>query len=241
VDKVSNHPFAPVCSTIVDSVNFELMDLPQRARVHSALGDEARLELVDLLLDGDLSVRELAGALEMPGNLLAHHLNVLDDAGVIERRQSEGDHRRRYVTLRRPVFAELNVAPVPVPMSSVVFVCNHNSARSQYAAAYWTSQTGRVAASAGANPAATVHPLAIRLAKERGLDLSGARPRGYDSVTRVPELLISVCDQAREANLPNAERHIHWSIPDPVAAQKVGSFRSAFDDIEHRVDRWSHD
>ena len=212
------------------------MDLPQRARVHSALGDEARLELVDLLLEGDFSVRELAGALEMPGNLLAHHLNVLDDAGVIERRQSEGDHRRRYVTLRRQVVAGLNPAPPPVPMSSVVFVCNHNSARSQYAAAYWTSHTGRVATSAGVTPAPAVHPLAIRVAKERGLDLSRVRPRGYDSLTRVPELLISVCDQAREANLPDAERHIHWSIPDPVAVRQVGAFRSAFDDIEHRVD-----
>jgi len=212
------------------------MDLPQRARVHSALGDEARLELVDLLLEGDKSVRELAGALEMPGNLLAHHLNVLDDAGVIERRQSEGDHRRRYVTLRRQVLAGLDLTPEPIPASSVVFVCNHNSARSQYAAAYWTSRTGRVAASAGANPAATVHPLALRVAKERGLDLSGARPRGYDSLTRVPELLVSVCDLAREGNLPEAQHHIHWSVPDPVARRQVGAFRASFDDIEHRVD-----
>jgi ArsR family transcriptional regulator, arsenate/arsenite/antimonite-responsive transcriptional repressor / arsenate reductase (thioredoxin) len=212
------------------------MDLPQRAQVHSALGDEARLELVDLLLEGDLSVRELAGALEMPGNLLAHHLNVLDDAGVIERRHSEGDRRRRYVTLRRQALAGLDIAPVPIPMSSVVFVCNHNSARSQYAAAYWTSRTGRVATSAGVNPAPAVHPLAIRVAKERGLDLRGAQPGGYDSLTRVPELLISVCDKAREARLPSAERHIHWSISDPVAVRQVGAFRSAFDDIEHRVD-----
>ena len=204
--------------------------------MHAALGDEARLRMVDLLVEGDLSVRELAGALEMPGNLLAHHLNVLDDAGVIERRQSEGDHRRRYVTLRRQVFAGLNLAPGPLPMSSVVFVCNHNSARSQYAAAYWTSRTGRVATSAGVNPAPAVHPLAIRVAKERGLDLSGARPRGYDSLTRVPVLLISVCDLAREGYLPDAQRHIHWSVPDPVAVRQVGAFRSAFDDIEHRVD-----
>jgi ArsR family transcriptional regulator, arsenate/arsenite/antimonite-responsive transcriptional repressor / arsenate reductase (thioredoxin) len=212
------------------------MDLSQRTRVHSALGDETRLELVDLLLEGDLSVRELAGALEMPGNLLAHHLNVLDDAGVIERRQSEGDHRRRYVTLRRQALAGLYFTKGPASVSSVVFVCNHNSARSQYAAAYWTSRTGRVATSAGANPAAAVHPLAIRVAKERGLDLSGARPRGYDSLTPAPELLISVCDLAREGYLPDAQHHIHWSVPDPVPRRQVGAFRSSFDDIEHRVD-----
>ena len=178
------------------------MDLPQRARVHSALGDQARLQLVDLLLEGDLSVRELAGALEMPGNLLAHHLNVLNDAGVIERRKSEGDHRRRYVTLRRQVLAGLDLTPEPIPVSSVVFVCNHNSARSQYAAAYWMSRTGLVAASAGVNPASAVHPLAIRVAKERGLDLRGAQPSGYDSLAGVPELLISVCDRGSRSPPP---------------------------------------
>ena len=210
------------------------MDLVQRAHVHAALGDEARLQLVDLLLEGDLSVRELATALGMPGNLLAHHLNVLDDAGVIDRRQSEGDHRRRYVTLQHEALSGLRLTPRRP--SSVVFVCNHNSARSQYAAAYWTMRTGRDATSAGANPAAVVHPLAIRVAKERGVDLRAARPRGYDSLARLPELLVSVCDQAREADLPDAERHIHWSIPDPVAAGRVGAFRSAFGEIEHRVD-----
>ena len=210
------------------------MDLVQRAGVHAALGDEARLKLVDLLLEGDLSVRELTAALGMAGNLLAHHLNVLDDAGVIDRRQSEGDHRRRYITLQRQAITGLKL--MPQPASSVVFVCNHNSARSQYAAEYWTMRTGRNAASAGANPAAVVHPLAVRVADERGVDLRAARPRGYDSLPKFPELLVSVCDQAREADLPNAERHIHWSIPDPVAAGRVGAFRSAFDDIERRVD-----
>ncbi|HWL48425.1 MAG TPA: ArsR family transcriptional regulator [Acidimicrobiia bacterium] len=210
------------------------MDLIQRAGVHAALGDEARLELVDLLLEGDLSVRELAAALGMAGNLLAHHLNVLDDAGVIDRHRSEGDHRRRYVTLQRQALTGLKL--MPQPASSVVFVCNHNSARSQYAAKYWTMRTGREAASAGANPATVVHPLAVRVAKERGVDLGAVRPRGYDSLPKSPELLVSVCDQAREADLPDAERHIHWSIPDPVAAGRIGAFRSAFDDIEHRVD-----
>ena len=212
------------------------MNLVDRARVHSALGDEARLRLVDLLLESDFSVQELAAALEMPGNLLAHHLNVLDGAGVIQRRQSEGDHRRRYVTLRRQAIVGLNLSPDPEPMSSVVFVCNHNSARSQYAAAYWTASAGEEASSVGASPAPAVHPLAIQVAEERGIELRANRPRGYDSLTRPPKLLITVCDQAREGDLPNARRHIHWSIPDPVPAKRIGAFRSAFDVIEHRID-----
>ena len=74
-----------------------------------------------------------------------------------------------------------------------------------------------------------------------GHDLRGDVDEGAivgpsDSLPKSPELLVSVCDLAREADLPDAERHIHWSIPDPVAVGRIGAFRSAFDDIEHRVD-----
>lgn len=203
--------------------------------MHSALGEEGRLRLVELLFDGDLTVRELGTALGMPGNLLAHHLNVLDEAGVIARLDSDGDRRRRYVTLRREVLDGL--IPSRARLSgSVVFVCSHNSARSQYAAAYWNSITGGVPVSAGSHPSAQVHPSAIRVARERGIDLSAAVPRGYESISFVPDVLISVCDRAREGRLPEARRRLHWSIPDPVPAGKVADFRSAFDDVERRVD-----
>jgi protein-tyrosine-phosphatase/DNA-binding HxlR family transcriptional regulator len=210
------------------------MDNSQRARAYAAIGDEKRLELIDLLLEGDRSVQELGNALSIPGNLLAHHLKVLDEAGVIERRESEGDRRRRYVMLRLQTLEGLNL--VPAGLTSPVFVCTRNSARSQYAAAYWAKRTGQEVTSAGADPASTVHPLAIRVAGERGLDLAKARPRGYDSLTSSPSLVISVCDRAREAGLPDARRQIHWSVRDPVLDGRVGAFRSAFDDIEQRID-----
>ena len=210
------------------------MDLIERVRVHWALGDESRLAIVDLLAASDLAVSELGEALDMPGNLLAHHLNVLESAAVIERRTSEGDGRRRYVTLHGPRLQGLLVGPAPP--DSVVFVCSHNSARSQYAAAYWTMRTGQAAESAGSDPAPTVNATAVRVASERGLDLGDATPRGYDSLSRQPDLLVSVCDRAREADLPDAARHAHWSIPDPVAVGRVSAFRSAFVEIERRVD-----
>jgi protein-tyrosine-phosphatase len=198
------------------------------------LGDESRLAIVDLLAETDVAVSELGVALAMPGNLLAHHLNVLEGAAVIERRPSEGDGRRRYVTLHSPRLQELHVTPARP--DSIAFVCSHNSARSQFAAAYWTMRTGQPAESAGSDPASTVNPIAVRVASERGLDLSDAKPRGYDSLSLVPDLLVSVCDRAREAELPHAARHAHWSIPDPVAVGKVGAFRAAFVEIERRVD-----
>lgn len=212
------------------------MSLPQRAAVHSALGEKGRLRLVELLVDGDLTVRELGTALAMPGNLLAHHLNVLEEAGVIERLASDGDRRRRYVTLR-PEHLDGLVPSLARLSGSVVFVCSHNSARSQYAAAYWHSVTGGDPVSAGSHPSDQVHPAAIRIALERGIDLSSALPRGYESITFVPDFLVSVCDRAREEPLPAAQRRMHWSIPDPVPAGKVAGFRSAFAEVERRVDQ----
>lgn len=210
------------------------MDILQRAQIHSALGDVARLRIVDLLVESDRTVQELATTTAMPGNLLAHHLNVLEDAGLIARHRSEGDRRRRYVTVQRSAMVGLSTATINP--GSVVFACNHNSARSQYAAAYWRARTGQPVQSAGAEPAQVVHPIAIRVASERGVDLSEATPQGYDSLEMPLELLITVCDRAREQELPGWRRHVHWSIPDPVASGRVGAFRSAFDEIEQRVD-----
>jgi protein-tyrosine-phosphatase len=207
----------------------------ERARRHAALGDATRLAIVDALTISDRSPVELQRLTAIASNLLAHHLDVLEDVGLIARRRSSGDGRRRYVRLQRRALDGLTPG-ARVPAGRALFVCTHNSARSQYAAAYWAKRTGLEVASAGADPASTVHPLAIRVAGERGLDLGNARPRGYDSLTRSPSLLISVCDRAREAGLPDAQHRIHWSVRDPVLDGRVGAFRTAFDDIEQRID-----
>ncbi len=180
-------------------------------------------------------VGELASLTGLPGNLLAHHLTVMEDAGLVERRVSEGDRRRRYVVLRQGAVAELMPSTAGLD-ESVLFVCSHNSARSQYAAARWLIATGRPAMSVGSTPAARVHPVAVRVAAELGLDLSGAVPRGYEEVTGTPDLLISVCDRAKESPLPKSREYRHWSVPDPVAAGSVTSFRAAFAEIDSRIE-----
>ena len=63
------------------------MDVEQRASFHAALGDPVRLTIVDLLFLNDLSPGELSGRLGLPSNLLAHHLRVLESAGIVERRR----------------------------------------------------------------------------------------------------------------------------------------------------------
>jgi ArsR family transcriptional regulator, arsenate/arsenite/antimonite-responsive transcriptional repressor / arsenate reductase (thioredoxin) len=212
------------------------MDLSERARVHAALGDVHRLRVVDRLFLGDATFQELVETTGLRGNLAAHHLDVLEAAGLIERRTSDGDRRRRYISLRHDRLDGL--APVAaIPAGQVLFVCTHNSARSQFAAALWRARTGGVAESAGSEPAPRVHPRAVESAKGWGIDLSGAVPRGYDELGAAPELVVSVCDRARESGLPVDAPTLHWSIPDPVAAGDPSAFRSAFRAIAGRIDR----
>lgn len=211
------------------------MDLWSRARRHAALGDEKRLLVVDQLVLGDQTVAELADLSNMRGNLLAHHLDVLEDAGLITRRISEGDHRRRYVSLRWDQLP-LPVEVPPIAIDKVAFVCTHNSARSQFASALWQRLTGSPASSAGAQPAPTVHPKAVKVAAEFDIDISGAKPASYSTLPPDIGLLISVCDRANEGDLPGAGGRLHWSIPDPVPVGTLDAFRSAFAEIAHRIE-----
>jgi len=209
------------------------MDLQNRADRHLALGDVRRLAIVDELVAGDRTVSELARLVDLPSNLLAHHLDVLETAGLIARHVSEGDRRRKYVTLR---WDRMPLAPVPdIAPSTVVFVCTHNSARSQFAAALWQAATGAEVASAGTEPSPVIHPKAVRAASELGIDLAGRTPSGYETIPWKPDLIVSVCDLAFEDGVPEAKKHLHWSVPDPVRVGTMDSFRSAFGDIAQRV------
>ncbi len=212
------------------------MTLENRAAVHAALGDPRRLLIVDHLTSTDMTVAELAGVAEIGTNLLAHHLDILEAASLIRRSGSEGDRRRKYVSLNWPSL------PEPPPwhpreFGSVAFVCTHNSARSQFAAAVWQQTTGEEAQSAGSHPADRVHPLAIKAAASMGIDLSEALPAGYETLEVEPDLVVSVCDRAREVGLPPATSTLHWSVPDPVRAGNLQSFQEAFQEIAARVNR----
>jgi ArsR family transcriptional regulator, arsenate/arsenite/antimonite-responsive transcriptional repressor / arsenate reductase (thioredoxin) len=210
------------------------MELEQRSRVHAALGDARRLQIVDALRLSDRSFTELAALTALPGNAFAHHLDVLERAGLIERRESEGDRRRRYVGLRPEALAELDPTPC-VSAMNVLFVCNHNSARSQFAAAFWRARTGTNADSAGVHPAARVHPMAVTAASSYSLDLSRAVPKGYEAIGVPPDLVVAVCDRAFEEGLPFTTSSLHWSVPDPVTVGTPEAFDAAFADVARRI------
>lgn len=212
-------------------------DLQRRAAVFAALGDPNRLAIVEALALTDASPSDLEARLGIPSNLLAHHLDALEAVGLICRTRSAGDGRRRYVRLA----SDAPVHPFRsdrVEASDVLFVCHHNSARSQFAEVCWRQHSAIPAASAGLQPAARVHPLAVQASARRGLDLTGQVPRGYDQLSRVPGLVVSVCDLAFEDAVPfDDARRLHWSVPDPGARSDSGAFDAAFDEIALRIHR----
>lgn len=204
----------------------------ERARLHAALGEEHRLGIVEELAVSDRSPSELGLRLDLPTNLLAHHLDVLEEVGLIERFVSAGDRRRRYVRLVRGPLADLELA-TNRPRGTVMFVCSHNSARSQLAAALWRDRTGGRASSAGTEPAAQVHPGAVAAAKRAGLDLSTARPRKIKEPVKAG-LVVTVCDRAHEELDPEPDWW-HWSLPDPVETGTDAAFDEVIADLDARI------
>jgi protein-tyrosine-phosphatase len=211
------------------------MELEQRARVFRALGDETRLRIVDALFLNDITPAELVREIGAPSNLIAHHLAVLEEAGLLLRHTSEGDRRRRYLSL---VPGALRFLPPhnSITARSVLFVCTHNSARSQFAEAALRARSDLTVQSAGTTPAHRLSPKAVSAAAAMGLALENAHPKPYDQVQGTPDLVISVCDRAREASNPFDARRLHWSVPDPITANRIDGFRDAFAVINDRID-----
>ena len=214
----------------------ESSSLRARARVHAALGDPARLAIVDALTLGDASPGEIGHDLGMPTNLVAHHVKVLDDAGLIVRIRSEGDRRRTYLRLEPQALASLTPPPLE-GAERVVFVCTHNSARSQLAAALWRDRIGGPVASAGTRPAPRVHPRAVKVAHRHGLDLDATATARVADVVHDGDLVIAVCDNAHEDLSGPARPRLHWSVPDPVRVDTDEAFEDAYTDLAGRIDR----
>jgi ArsR family transcriptional regulator, arsenate/arsenite/antimonite-responsive transcriptional repressor / arsenate reductase (thioredoxin) len=209
-------------------------ELERRVVLHAALSDIARLQITDTLLEGDTSPSELAAMLAMPSNLLAHHLHVLEQAGIITRRRSEGDRRRTYLQLVPGALDSL-APPTARAALRVLFVCTANSARSHLAAALWRRASTIPAVSAGTHPAARIDPGAIAAAARHRLPLPRVRPRHISEVRHEGDLVVTVCDLAHE-ELAEATA-VHWSIPDPVPAGDPASFNIALAQLADRVGR----
>jgi protein-tyrosine-phosphatase len=120
----------------------------------------------------------------------------------------------------------------------VVFVCLHNSARSQLAAALWRQSSDTPVASAGTHPAAQVHPGAVAVARRHRLPMPRPRTQQLSDVLRDTDLLVAVCDEVHEELAGGTTRQVlHWSVPDPVRVGTEEAFESAYEQIASRVER----
>ena len=124
----------------------------------------------------------------------------------------------------------------------MVFLCVHNSARSQIAEGFARVMAPKDAQiwSAGTEPR-VVHPLAIEVMAEVGIDIRGHRSKHLDEVPwREADTVVTVCGEADEVCpvLAGEVRRMHWALPDPTAAPTIdqrNAFRECRDEIRWRA------
>ncbi len=224
-------------SAIIEAMNSEPVQLKARADRHAALSDVSRLAVVDALARSDLSPGEIGRMLGAPTNLVAHHLRVLREAGLITQVRSQGDARRTYVQLVPEALDGL-IGQRPWMGDRVVFVCRQNSARSQLAEALWRRLSTVPVASAGTDPADRVHPGAIAAARRHKLPMSRPSTHRLSDVLLASDVLIALCDEAHEELAGTSDRQVlHWSVRDPVRVGTDRAFDEAFEQIAVRVRR----
>jgi protein-tyrosine-phosphatase/DNA-binding transcriptional ArsR family regulator len=209
-------------------------------------GHPVRWQLLGELARSDRQVRELTALVGQRQSLTSYHLGQLRVGGLVTMRRSSADGRDTYCSLNLPLYRErlaeagaalhpgLRLVPAELtppaggpgrpparPPVRVLFLCTGNSARSQMAEAILERQGGsRIeTVSAGSHPK-ELHPNAVRVMRERGIDISGARSKHLgEFVEQRFDYVISLCDRVREVcpDFPGPPAMVHWSMPDPSA------------------------
>ena len=125
-------------------------------------------------------------------------------------------------------------------MTRVVFLCGHNAARSQMAEGFMRAYgRDRFAVESAGTKATELHPLAVRVMREAGVDIGMQRSKSVDDVGEGWDVVVTVCD----ANCPIPPRSgmkLRWHFPDPALAggteeERLAAFRTVRDGIQRRV------
>ncbi|HEY5419879.1 MAG TPA: ArsR family transcriptional regulator [Marmoricola sp.] len=230
-------------------------------------GHPIRWDVLSQLARSDRRVRELTALVGQRQNLTSYHLRRLRDAGLVTMRRSSADKREAYYSLDlaacragmtdagaalhpglRLVPADLRTRLVGGRVGSparVLFLCTGNSSRSQMAEALLEQLGGTTVdvVSAGSHPK-PVHPNAVRVMRERGLDIRDRRSKHVQEFAgRRFDLVISLCDRVREVcpDFPGAPVVAHWSLADPAAdgtddERSYPAFVRTADELSMRVD-----
>jgi thioredoxin type arsenate reductase len=228
------------------------------------LAHELRWQLLKALASSDFRVQELVQYLEQPQNLISYHLKQLRKQGIVQEHRSLADGREIYYSLDldqvkrlyqtsgealHPALqlADAGIAPraktVMRPIR-VLFLCTHNSARSQMAEGILQKRgQDTVEAFSAGTEVTTVHPLAIQALGEINIDISKHRSKHLKEFLEGPfDYIITVCDLAREACpvFPGALNSIHWSLTDPASVEgseeeKLKAFRETASNLYKRI------
>jgi protein-tyrosine-phosphatase/DNA-binding transcriptional ArsR family regulator len=231
------------------------------------VADPVRWEILVQLGRSDRRVGELVALVGKAQNLVSYHLGALRSAGLVVARRSAADGRDTYYRLEPRRFGELlgatgaalHPALGPAPLAPlaprgrrggrhkarVLFLCTGNSARSQIAAALLERRAGDAVEvrSAGSHPKA-LHPGAVRVLADRGIDIAGRPTTHLDRFARSRfDRVITLCDKVREVcpDLPGQPVTAHWSMADPAEAdgdeaESRDTFDRLADEIQTRVD-----
>ncbi len=227
------------------------------------LSDPLRWQLVAALGRSDRRVGELVQLVGKPQNVVSYHLAELRQADIVSARRSSADGRDVYY--RADLFRcrdllgaaggtlhpGLALAPASptgagrrTARTRLLFLCTGNSARSQIAEALVEHRSaGTVEArSAGSHPK-PLHPNAVRVMAERGIDIAGNTTKPLTRFARNRfDRVITLCDKVREIcpEFPGTPTTAHWSIADPAAAGATDeasypAFEQVADEIDDRV------
>jgi thioredoxin type arsenate reductase len=228
------------------------------------LAHELRWRLVEALAWSDRRVQELAAVVGEPHNLVSYHLRRLRDQALVSERRSAADRRDVYYSLDLDRLKHLYFAAAEslhpgisdrphaasgtgagrTRRARVLFLCTHNSARSQMAEGILRHLGGHNVEVYSAGTVATrVHPVAITVMAEKSIDISGQRSKHMDEFAGQEfDYVVTVCDNAREAcpAPPGDPERIHWSIADPSAVEgdestRSCAFRIAADELVTRM------
>lgn len=217
------------------------------------LADDARWRIVTALAQSDRRGQELVRLLRRPQNLVSYHLKQLRQHNLVAERRSAADARDRYFSLRleavQRLYRETGQALHPAlpdaerqpqrgpgaegrPPTRVLFLCTHNSARSQMAEAILRHlSAGAIEVCSAGNQPSEIHPLARRALRERGIAMDGQRSKPVSEFEGQHfDYIVTVCDLARESCpvFPGDPEQIHWSFADPAAVSGLEARERAF-------------
>jgi len=239
------------------AVPADTFDLPPVGQFFKALADDTRLTIINVLALSDLRAGELVTRLHMPQNAVSYHLKHLRVLGLLRDRRSSADARDVYYSVDQARLHALYLAAGDVlhartpdmqtnevydqahPLR-VLFLCTHNSARSQIAEALARQLGGgQVEAYSAGNQPTQLHPMTVETLHEIGIDPQGHTSKLMDQfVDQDFDYVITVCDRAREScpTFPGDPVQIHWSFLDPTAISDSNAQRQAFRTIRREME-----